>query len=40
VIPNDNSDDIGFSLRNVSGLPYGLKEEIKKYDDNVAKDID
>ncbi len=30
VIPNDNSDDIGFSLRNVSGLPESLKDEIKK----------
>lgn len=40
VIPNDNSDDIGFSLRNVAGIPEGLKEDLKRYDEIITKDID
>jgi uncharacterized membrane protein YcaP (DUF421 family) len=40
VIPNDNFDDVGFSLSNVAGLPEDLKEDLKKYDEKILKDID
>lgn len=30
VIPNENSEEIGFSLSDVQGLPEGLKEDLKK----------
>ena len=33
VIPNENADEIGFSLSDVQGLPDGLKEDLKKYKD-------
>lgn len=29
VIPNDKNDSLGFSLSSVSGLPEGLKEDLK-----------
>ncbi len=32
VIPNENSDEIGFSLSDVQGLPKGLKDELEKQD--------
>lgn len=33
VIPNENCKEIGFSLSDVQGLPSGLKEDLKKYND-------
>lgn len=33
VIPNENSEEIGFSLSDVQGLPEGLKDDLEKYDD-------
>jgi len=35
VIPNDNSEAIGFSLSDVQGLPDGLKDDLKKYTDKM-----
>ena len=34
IIPNENSDEIGFSLSDVQGLPDGLKEDLKKQEKN------
>jgi len=30
IIPNENSEEIGFSLSDVQGLPDGLKDDLKK----------
>lgn len=35
VIPNEDSDEIGFSLRYVLGLPDCLKDDLKNYDDKI-----
>lgn len=34
VIPNNNSDEIGFSLSDVQGLPQGLKNDLKKHENS------
>jgi len=37
VIPNENSEEIGFSLSDVQGLPDGLKDDLEnKKDENSA----
>lgn len=37
VIPNENSDKIGFSLSDVQGLPDGLKDDLEnRTDENTA----
>jgi len=37
IIPNDNSDELGFSLSDVQGLPEGLKNDLeKRKDENIS----
>jgi len=40
VIPNENSDELGFSLSDVQGLPDGLKDDLENREDgNTATDL-
>jgi len=40
VIPNENSEELGFSLSGVQGLPDGLKDDLEnRKDGNTATDL-
>jgi len=40
VIPNENSEELGFSLSDVQGLPDGLKDDLEnRKDGNTATDL-